>query len=139
MARPQKPVLHRTIRSFLNAPRVARLSTIGKDGYPHIVPIDFMRDGDELVFGSDNGEQKVRNALRNPKGAVTLGGDPAVDDAGYMIQGDLKIEENPDQAVLRKILRRYQTKREAEKLLAEWADSERVLIRLTPKKVIRVW
>ena len=139
MARPQKPVLHRTIRSFLNAPRVARLSTIGKDGYPHIVPIDFMRDGDELVFGSDNGEQKVRNALRNPKGAVTLGGDPAVDDAGYMMQGDLKVEENPDQAVLRKILRRYQTKREAEKLLPEWADSERVLIRLTPKEVLRVW
>ena len=139
MARLPAPVLHRTVRTFLSALRIAHLATIGKDGYPHIVPIYFMRDGDELVFGSDNGEQKVRNALRNPKGAVAIGGDPAMDGAGYMIQGDLKVEENPDQLILRKILRRYQTKREAEKLLAEWADSERVLIRLTPRKVIRVW
>lgn len=134
-----KPILSRTVRSFLDTPRIARLSTIGKDGYPHIVTIYFMRDGDEILFGSDNGEQKVRNAIRNPKGAVVIGGEPSVDEAGYLIQGDLKVENDPDHAVLLRMLYRYEKKREADRHLAEWGDSDMVLIRLKPKKVIRVW
>ena len=98
-----------------------------------------LRDGDEIVFGSDNGEQKVRNALRNPKSAVVIGGEPEADDAGYMIQGDLSVEKNPDRALVKKLLYKYEKKKEAEQHLAEWVNSDMVLIRLKPKQVIRVW
>lgn len=132
-------VLSRSVRSFLNAPRIARLCTVGPDGYPHVVPIYFIRDGDEIIFGSDNGEQKVRNALRNPKGAVVIGGEPGSDEAGYMIQGDLAVENSPDHALVGKMLYRYESKKEADGHLAEWTNSDMVLVRLRPKKVIRVW
>jgi PPOX class probable F420-dependent enzyme len=132
------PVLSRSVRSFLNAPRIARLCTVGRDGYPHVVPIYFMRDGDEIVFGSDNGEQKVRNALRNQRGAVVIGGERE-EEAGYMIQGDLAVENDPPHALVRKMLYRYESKKEADGNLAEWTNSDMVLIRLKPKKVIRVW
>jgi nitroimidazol reductase NimA-like FMN-containing flavoprotein (pyridoxamine 5'-phosphate oxidase superfamily) len=90
----KRQLLYRSVRSFLKAPRIARLATVGSDGYPHIVPIYFMRDGDDIIFGSDRDERKVRNALANSKGAVVIGGDPATDEAGYLIQGDVSIEDD---------------------------------------------
>jgi len=127
------------VRIFLQKSRIARLATIGADGYPHIVPIYFMLDGDDLIFGSDRNNRKVRNVLSNPKGAVVIGGERIVDEAGYMIQGDLSIEDDVDHAVTRRMLYRYETKEEAERNLAEWKNSDIVLIRLKPKSVKRVW
>lgn len=139
MRRKKPPILNRTVRRFLREPRTARLATIGPDGYPHVVPIWFMLDGDDIIFGSDRSDRKVRNALANPKGAVVIGGEPAADEAGYMIQGKLSIEHDPSHAMLRKMLSRYETKEEAERLAAEWSDSDMIVIRLRPHSVIRVW
>jgi len=135
--RPQ--VLTSSLRRFLAAPRIARLCTQGPDGYPHVVPIYFMRHGDDIVFGSDRDEAKVRNALRNPRAAVVIGGDPGRDDAGYMIQGDLTVEPNPDRGLIRSLLLRYESRKEAEQFLAQWGPGEGVLLRLKPRKAIRVW
>jgi hypothetical protein len=98
-----------------------------------------MLDGDDVIFGSDRNERKVRNALANPKGAVVIGGDPATDEAGYMIQGDLSIEDDVEHTMMHRLLRRYETKEDADGLAAEWAESDMVVIRLKPKSVIRVW
>jgi len=88
-------ILSPTVRRFLSSPRLARLCTVGADGYPHVVPIYFARVGDEIIFGTDPDETKVRKALRNPKAAVVIGGDPDSDPSGYMIQGDLAVEPTP--------------------------------------------
>ena len=49
-------------RRFFEKKFIARLSTIGSDGYPHSVPIWYMIDGDDLVFISDRTARKTRNA-----------------------------------------------------------------------------
>ena len=116
-------MLTREVRIFLQKSRIARLATIGVDGYPHIVPIYFMLDGDDLIFGSDRNNRKVRNVLSNPKGAVVIGGERTADEAGYMIQDDLSIEDDVNHAVTRRMLYRYETKEEAERNLAEWKNS----------------
>ncbi|MDH5374247.1 MAG: pyridoxamine 5'-phosphate oxidase family protein [Candidatus Bathyarchaeota archaeon] len=132
-------MLNNEVREFLRKPRVARLATIGSDGYPHIVPIYFMLDGDDILFGSDRDNRKVRNALTNPKGAVVVGGEPATDEAGYTIQGNLTMEDDTDHSMARRMLCRYESKDEAEKTLAAWVNSDLVIIRLKPKSIIRVW
>ncbi|MGE5140738.1 MAG: pyridoxamine 5'-phosphate oxidase family protein [Rudaea sp.] len=131
-------VLAPSVRRFLRRPRIARLATISPDGYPHVVPIYFLLDGDDIVFGSDRDERKVKNALRNPKAAVVIGGEPETDEAGYLIQGELSVEENRDGRLTRRLARRYESKEEAEEHAAEWGESETVIIRLKPRKVIRV-
>ncbi len=131
-------VLAPTVRRFLRRPRIARLATISPDGYPHVVPIYFLLDGDEIVFGSDRDERKVKNALRNSKAAVVIGGELETDEAGYLIQGDLSVEENPEGRLTRRLARRYESKEEAEEHAAEWGESETVILRLKPRKVIRV-
>ncbi len=132
-------LLSPTLCRFLGKPRVARVCTLGADGYPHVVPMYFMLQGDDIIFGSDRDERKVRNALAYPKGAAVIGGDPDRDNAGYMIQGDLAVEQDSDHVILARLLRRYESKQEVEQHLAEWAGSETVVIRLRPKRVIRVW
>jgi len=127
------------VRRFLGTPRLARLSTVAADGYPHIVPIYFAREGDTLIFGTDRDEAKVRNARRRPKAAVVIGGEPESDEAGYLIQGDLAVEEDPPRSSLRRLLRRYETEEEAEEQVDAWEQGDVVLLRLTPRRVIRVW
>jgi PPOX class probable F420-dependent enzyme len=136
---PTSNVLSRRLRTFLSRPRLARLCTIDPKGFPHVVPIYFMRQGDEIVFGTDAGEAKVRNALRNPKAAVVIGGDPDEDEEGYMIQGTLHVESDPRQRTARRLLLRYESEREAEAQLSQWSEGDTVLLRLTPRRVIRVW
>lgn len=138
MAR-RKPVLSRAVRRFLQAPRTARLATLGKDGYPHVVPMWFARVGDELIFGSDRDERKVWNARANPRGAVVIGGEPDLDNRGYMIQGDLSVEDDPDPALVRELVYHYESGREAERRIKEWTKGEMVIIRLAPKRVIMIW
>jgi PPOX class probable F420-dependent enzyme len=131
--------LNRKLRSFLDEPRIARLATVGGDGFPHVVTIWFVRDRDDLLFACERGDQKVRNALRNPKAAVIIGGEPKRDDAGYMIQGMLTVEDDPDHAVGRRIAGRYLPPRRVEKMLTDYGSDDPVVLRLRPTKVIRVW
>lgn len=139
MHQNQTQILNRRVRQFLSKPRVARLATAGPDGYPHVVPIWFRREGDEILFGSDRDNRKVRNILADSKGAVVIGGELPTDDEGYLIQGNLSIEDDVGHASMKKMLLRYETKKDAERLTKEWADSDLVVIRLKPRKVIRVY
>ena len=130
-------ILSQEVCSFLQKPRIARLATIGSGGYPHIVPIYFMLEGNDILFGSDRDNRKIRNALSNPKGAVVIGGE-RTDEAGYMIQGDLTIEDH-EPSFTRRMLYRYEPEEEAEKHLAAFSNSDIVVIRLKPRSCIKVW
>ncbi len=139
MTNSKESILTPAVREFLADPRIARLSTVGKDGYPHIVPMHFACVEEELIFGSDRDEAKVRNAERNSKAAVVIGGNPESDYAGYMIQGDLTVDPKPDSSLTRTLLLRYVAEDEVDAHLAEWESSGSVLLRLTPSTVIQVW
>ena len=135
----RKQVLARKVRQFLDAkPRIARLATVGRDGYPHVVTIWFARDGDGVVFGCERSDQKARNIERNPRATVVIGGDPKTDEAGYMLQGDESLEDDPSRRLTALIVRRYEKKRRADEMLAG-SGWQPTIIRLRPRKVIRVW
>ncbi len=130
-------LLNDEAREFLKKPLIARLSTIGPDGYPHTVPVWFMLDGDDLVIISDRSTRKVGHIAANPKGAISIGGD-SDDGGGYLIKGDLSIEEDPGDLWLKKITRHYEDEEQAEKDIAAWADLDIILIRLKPRRVYKV-
>jgi PPOX class probable F420-dependent enzyme len=125
------------LRAFLTKPRIARLATLDPDGYPHVVPIWFGVEGDDILFMSDRETAKVRNALNHPKGAVTIGGDKG-DEAGYLIRGDLSIYDDVGHQIAHQLLYHYESKARADELAADWANDDIVVIRLTPTKIIKV-
>jgi predicted pyridoxine 5'-phosphate oxidase superfamily flavin-nucleotide-binding protein len=127
------------IRNFLETPRVAYLSTIDLQGYPHSVPVWFALDGDEIVSSGVKSRARARHILVNPKGAITIGGNMG-DAEGYLIKGIFKIEEDSTHALRNLIIGRYVQGEALEQFLARMdaVPEERIIFRLTPAKVIKV-
>ncbi len=124
-------------RNLLSQPLIVRITSIDFDGYPHTIPVWFIMDGDQLLITTDRNTRKVDYWKANPKGSIQIGGDVGQD--GYLFKGDFAIEEDPDFKWLKKITYAYETKEEAEKSLAEWTQWDMVILRFTPKKVIKVF
>lgn len=58
---------------FLTAgTRTGKLATASTVGAPHVAPIWFIRDGDELVFTTHEGTVKGRHLRANPRAALTV-------------------------------------------------------------------
>jgi PPOX class probable F420-dependent enzyme len=130
--------------AFLAEARFARLATIGRDGFPHNVPIWFdlepTPDGShDVIFVSDRTATKTRNALANPNAGVTIGGD-RTDSHGYLIRGTIAVEDDPAQTTTHRMIDRYEagTPRATE-LREAWKDDDIVVLRLRPTSVINVW
>ena len=77
------------VRDFLDSkPGWIVLSTIGRDGYPHSVPLGYFRLDDDVYLGCRAGTQKVNNIERNPQVSLVLEtGRTMGDIKGVMIQG----------------------------------------------------
>lgn len=130
-------ILGEPVRTLLDQPLIGRISVIDEEGYPHTIPIWFIRDGDEVVFISSRGGRKIRSIQVNPKGALTVGGDPYGSE-GYLLKGEFAIEEDPGHRWLRDITYRYEPRDAAEKYLAEWVNDDIVALRFTPRQVVKV-
>jgi PPOX class probable F420-dependent enzyme len=130
------------VLQFLARPLIARLSTVGADGYPHTVPVWFDSEarggGIEFVVVSDRSARKVRNVERNPKVALAIGGDP-FDGDGYLVRGDMTIEDDADHVVTHRMIDRYEHGPRNEELRAAWKDDDIVVLRLRPLSAVRAF
>ena len=64
------------------------LTTIGRDGMPHSIPIGYFRLGSDIYLGCRAGTQKIRNIQRTPSvGLLVQSGSSMQDIKGVLIQG----------------------------------------------------
>lgn len=52
--------------------RTAKLATVRADGRPHVAPVWFVVDGDELVFTTGENTVKGRNLQRDPRVSICI-------------------------------------------------------------------
>ncbi len=85
------------VNAFLDSrPGWIALTTLGKDGYPHTVPIGYFRLGDEVYIGCRAGTQKLKNIERNPKVSLMIeSGKTMQDIKGAVIQGEATVLTAP--------------------------------------------
>ncbi len=85
------------VQAFLDSkPGWIVLSTIGRDGYPHSVPLGYFRLGDDIYLGCRTGTQKIKNIERNPKVSLVLESGTSMQDIkGVMIQGHATVHTDP--------------------------------------------
>jgi len=57
---------------FLSGRWVARMATIGRDGYPVVTPLWYLWDGKCLYFNIAKSRQSLKNRARNPKVSVVI-------------------------------------------------------------------
>ena len=122
---------------FLREHRKAALATIGKDGFPHVVAMNFLAKDGAFYMTSYGKAQKVLNIRRNPKVALMAEtGDNYAELRGVMIRGECEIIEGSD--AVREV---FAAMAEARGLRAERprgsvdSASKRVVLKITPEKV----
>src|SRR5437773_8169812 len=95
--RPQIRLTPEEEAAFFREHKKAALATIDKDGFPHVVAMNyFARDG-AFYMTSYGKAQKVVNVRRNPKVALMVEtGDSYAELRGVMVRGRCEILEGED-------------------------------------------
>ena len=57
---------------MLSGTRTAKLATVRADGRPHVAPVWFDLDGDEIVFTTGKDSVKGKNILRDPRVMISV-------------------------------------------------------------------
>jgi nitroimidazol reductase NimA-like FMN-containing flavoprotein (pyridoxamine 5'-phosphate oxidase superfamily) len=112
------------------------LTTVGRDGMPHSIPIGYFRVGDEVYLGCRAGTQKVRNVECNPNVSLLLqSGGSMQDIKGVMIQGEASVLTAPDD-LLRMSREAARLRGTPEDQLPTEPRAGSAYIRVVPKKII---
>ncbi|MGW4753897.1 PPOX class F420-dependent oxidoreductase [Streptomyces chartreusis] len=125
-------------RAFVShGTRTAKLSTVRADGSPHVTPIWFVLDGDELVFNTGSSSVKGRNLVRDGRVALCVDDDrPPY--SFVVIQGRARVSEDLDElkhwAI--RIGARYMGEERAEEFGARNGVPGELLVRVTIDKVL---
>ena len=83
--------------AFLREHRKGALATIGKDGFPHVVAMNFLAKDGAFYMTSYAKAQKVVNIRRNPKAALMIeAGDAYAELHGVMVRGRCEILEGAE-------------------------------------------
>ena len=82
-------------RTFLtHGTRTGKLATVRADGRPHVVPIWFVLDGDDLVFTTGHASVKAGNMRRDARVALCV--DEDVPPYGYVtVEGTVTLLDDP--------------------------------------------
>ncbi len=85
------PALNKKERDFLEKHELCRLATASRDGQPHVVPVIYALDGDDLVIAIDYGTKKLKNMRENRRVALVV--DEYRPNGGAMVEGECEILE----------------------------------------------
>jgi PPOX class probable F420-dependent enzyme len=126
------------IRDFLGrGTRTAKVATSLPDGQPHVMPVWFVLDGEELVFTTWGNSVKGRNLRRDPRAAVIVD-DEVAPYAFVHIRGHVTLSEDLDELLrfATAIGGRYMGAERAEEFGRRNAVPGELLVRLRPERVI---
>jgi PPOX class probable F420-dependent enzyme len=126
------------IRAFLShGTRTAKLATSGASGQPHVMPVWFVLDGEEMVFTTWGDSVKGRNLRRDPRAAVIVD-DEFPPYAFVHIRGPVILSEDMDEMLrfATAIGGRYMGADRAAEFGRRNAVSGELLVRLRPARVI---
>lgn len=117
--------------------RTAKIATTRADGRPHVVPIWFVLDGDDVIFTTGVDRVKAKAMRRDARVALCVD-DQEPPYAYVSIEGTVRIEENSPEMLRWATLigARYMGADRAEEFGKRNAVPEELLVRLTPTKII---
>ena len=121
------------VDTFLDEPgHLLRVGTIDPDGFPAVVPIWFIRQGDDIVFTPRGPSIFLANIRRDPRVGLSIDEDP-LPYRKVTVRGVARIVHEPgtDDAwrdLYRQIAKRYVPEEAAEAYVNDTADQPRALI-----------
>ncbi|PZC40870.1 MAG: Nitroimidazol reductase NimA, pyridoxamine 5'-phosphate oxidase superfamily [Chloroflexi bacterium] len=126
------------IASLIQASRILNLSTINKNGLPHLVPMWFITDENGLInFTSYHKSQKIVNLIRDKRIVVMVeSGNNYEDLKGITIEGVGIIDNN--ESLLLKTIDAITNKYGVNRTISDNNKmlTKRVNVKIIPKKII---
>ena len=121
----------------MDGTRTAKIATARKDGRPHVVPVWFVLDGEDVVFTTGASSIKGQ-ALRRDRYACLCVDDQAPPFSFVMIEGPSELSTALDELrrVATRIGRRYMGVERADEFGARNAVEGELLVRLRPAHVL---
>ncbi|MGA7271544.1 MAG: PPOX class F420-dependent oxidoreductase [Acidimicrobiia bacterium] len=126
------------IRRFLmSGTRTGKLATTRADGWPHVAPVWFVLDGDDLVFTTYEDTVKAHNLTRDGRAAMSVD-DQTPPYSFVVVEGTVTISDDLEE--LRRwatrIGARYMGHDQAEAFGRRNAVPGELLVRLSPDRTI---
>jgi PPOX class probable F420-dependent enzyme len=137
MATPMTPD---QTRNFLShGQRTGKVATSRADGRPHVAPIWFVLDGDDIVFMTGADTVKGKSLRRDPRVSLVVDLE-APPYAFVMVEGQASISEDLEEMLPLSIAiaQRYVPSDQAEEFGRRNAVEGELLIRLHPDKTVAV-
>ncbi|MBB1258868.1 PPOX class F420-dependent oxidoreductase [Streptomyces alkaliterrae] len=125
-------------RTFVShGTRTGKLATVRADGAPHVAPVWFLLDGDELVFNTGARTMKGRNLTRDPRACLCVD-DDAPPFSYVMLSGRARLVEDLSELRLwaGRIAARYMGEDRAEEYGERNGVPGELLVRLRIDKVV---
>ncbi|RMI35659.1 PPOX class F420-dependent oxidoreductase [Nocardia stercoris] len=113
----------------------ATLATVARDGSPHLTVIWLEREDTDLVFSTTVSRVQYKNMVRDPRVTVMLY-PPDRPFAYAEVRGTVTITPDPDKVLPNRLSHKYTGLPYAEFNPASVNDAARVIVRVTPHKIV---
>ena len=117
---------------ILQGPYTGVLTTLFADGSPQSTPLWFLLDGDDILFSTTAGKQKLRNIARDPRATFAVYN--PINDMSYVeVRGTIVVTEDPTANTRDRIVQKHGY---ADGSAFDAPGTQRFTLRLTPTKII---
>ena len=90
--RPEIAMSPEELRAFLDEERTVTCASVGPNGRPHLMPLWYVREGDEILCWTYGNSQKVKNLERLPQATLQVEAGEKYDELrGAMLECDVEI------------------------------------------------
>jgi len=116
---------------FLKSHELCRLATASKDGKPHVVPVIYALDGEDVIVAVDYGTKKLGNLRQNNRVALVV--DDYRPNHAVMVEGECSILERGKEylRLLRILFDRFEFYRKH-----PWGEGESPILKVRPTKAV---
>jgi len=116
---------------FLKEHELCRLATASKDAKPHVVPVIYALDGENIVIAIDYGTKKLKNLRENKSVALVV--DDYKPNNAILVEGECEILERGKEylRLLRVLFDRFEYYRKN-----PWGEGESPILRIRPAKAV---
>jgi len=116
--------------------RTGKLATVNKDGSPHVVPIWFLVDGENIVFSTGLGSVKYKNMERDPRVCISVDEEKGLF-SFVKIDGTATFSTDADESIkwATKIAERYMGRENAEAYGKRNSGPDEVVVTVSPSKI----
>ncbi|MEU8585119.1 PPOX class F420-dependent oxidoreductase [Streptomyces abikoensis] len=129
-------VLSEDLKKYIDDnPAFVTVATVQPDGSPQLSVTWVRRDGDDLLISTTVGRRKERNLRRDPRVTVLVN-PPNAPYTYAEVRGTADITTEGGDELINELSRKYTGKDYADFNPAAKDDAQRVVVRITPRKVV---